>query len=76
MHTLGPSKRRAWPLNSALGIYLMNLHLVAGLLIIIALALYSTNASLAAGIGGVGFLFEAVAWAIFVKENINKNNEK
>ena len=51
----------------------MILHLVAGLFLIIALALYSTNASLAAGIGGVGFLFEAVAWALFVKENMNKN---
>jgi len=50
----------------------MKLHLLAGLLLIVAFALYSTNASLAAGLGGVGFLIEAVAWAIFVKENVNK----
>ena len=52
--------------------YLMSLHLLAGLFIIVALALYSTDARLAAGLGGVGFLIEAVALAIFVKENINK----
>jgi len=50
----------------------MNLHLIAGLFLIIAFALYSTNAKLAAGIGGIGFLFEAVAWALFVKSNMNK----
>jgi len=50
----------------------MKLHLIAGLFIITALVLYSTDAKLAAGLGGVGFLIEAAAWALFVKENMNK----
>ena len=50
----------------------MYLHLLAGLFLIVAFALYSTNPNLAAGVGGVGFLIEAVAWALFVKENLNK----
>jgi len=54
----------------------MNLHLIAGLCVIIAFGLYATSAALGAAFGILGLVFEAIALASIIKAIKNKEHKK
>lgn len=54
----------------------MNLHLIAGLCVIIAFGLYATSAALGTAFGILGLVFEAIALASIIKANKNKEHKE
>ncbi|MCW8933213.1 MAG: hypothetical protein OQK98_00680 [Gammaproteobacteria bacterium] len=53
----------------------MNLHLIAGLCVIIAFGLYATSAALGTVFGILGLVFEGIALASIIKANKKKDHK-